>query len=715
MAQLAQVAISSDFLGAFAKLPQGVQGKVSKFLANFQRDPTSPGIHYETVQGARDPGMRSVRIDDAWRGIVLKPERGNVFLLLWVDRHDDAYAWAARHRCAINGATGAIQVFESISLDEPIPAPMPAAGSAAGPVLPLFDALPDRDLALLGIPEDLIARVRAVRSEEELDALQPTLPAEGYEGLFLVAAGDTVSRILQERETRVDRPVDTSDFTAALDKAETQSRFVVVDNETELAEVLNASLSQWRIFLHPSQRRLVQGLKSGPVRVLGGAGTGKTVVAMHRAKWLAEKGLPEGRKVLFTTFTKNLAVDIQANLRSLCGPQAMARIEVENLDAWVRRFLRQRHYEYEILWGSDEGLWGLALALKPSDVPVPTSFYREEWQRVIQAQGIETLDDYKRATRVGRGTTLSRSARIKVWAVFEEYRSRLLDARKKEVEDAYRDAANLLTREPPALPYGAVIVDEAQDMGPQAFRLLRALVAPGDNDLFIVGDGHQRIYGRNKVVLSRCGIDIRGRARKLTVNYRTTEEIRRTAVALLEGCTVDDLDGGEDTQKGYRSLTHGDSPEHRHFPSAGEQAQAILELVGAAMASGTPAASICVVARSNNELDDLERRLREAGTRCQRIRTDQAESGDPEAIRLATMHRVKGLEFDCMIVASVNADLVPPKAALDSSDPVERAVTELEERSLLYVALTRARRDAHLLSYGEPSRYLAPDHWGSVI
>lgn len=702
MSQLARVALSSDFLGAFAKLPQGTQNKVSKFLTNFQRDPTASGINYERINAARDPNMRSVRIDEAWRGIVLKPEQGNLYLLLWVDRHDDAYDWATKHRCTINAATGAIQVFEAVTAEEPAPE-APAAEQAP----PLFEALSDRELALVGVPDDLLARVRAARTEESLDALQSALPAEAYEGLFLIAAGDTLSQILQERETRVDQTVDTSDFDTALEKAESQSRFVVVDNETELAGVLNASLAQWRIFLHPSQHRLVQGVKSGPVRVLGGAGTGKTVVAMHRTKWLADHWLPENNRILFTTFTRNLAVDIHANLKELCAPQTLARVEVVNLDAWVRRFLRQRNYEYEIVWDREDRLWELAMGIKPAELPIADSFYREEWQRVIQPQGIETLDDYKRASRVGRGTILSRSARIKVWPVFEEYRSRMIEARKKEVEDAYRDAASLLAQDRSALPYASVIVDEAQDMGPQAFRLLRALVEPGSNDLFIVGDGHQRIYGRNRVVLSRCGIDIRGRARKLRVNYRTTEEIRCAAVALLEGCTIDDLDGGEDTQKGYKSLTHGERPEHRNFDSADAQAQAIIAIVRAAIAEGTPAASICVVARSRNELDDLERRLSAGGISSERIRTEEAESSTRDTIRLATMHRVKGLEFDCMIVASVNKDQVPPRGALETTDPVERAVTDIEERSLLYVALTRARRQAYLLSYGEPSGFLA--------
>jgi len=701
MGQIARVAISNDFLQAYARLPQGIQSQVSKFLTNFQRDPTAPGIHYERINAARDPHLRSVRIDDAWRGIVLKPEQGNVFLLLWVDRHDDAYVWASRHRCTINAATGAIQVFETVTVEEAAPA-IPDTP----PVPPLFNHVSDRQLALLGVPAELLPAARQLRSEAELDALQPSLPAEAYEGLFLVAAGEPVESILAEREASANHSVDTADFATALDTVDSQARFVVVDDETELAAVLNASLAQWRVFLHPSQRRLVEGAKSGPVRVLGGAGTGKTVVAMHRAQWLAEHALPDNRKILFTTFTRNLAVDIQANLRELCSPRTLARIEVINLDAWVRRFLRQRHYEYEVVWGADEPLWELAMALKPAEVKVPARFYREEWQRIIQLQGIETLEDYKRASRVGRGTTLGRADRMKVWPVFEEYRSRMIQARKKEVEDAYRDAAHLIAEDCTGLPYAAVIVDEAQDMGPQAFRLLRALAPVGPNDLFIVGDGHQRIYNRNKVVLTQCGIDIRGRSRKLRINYRTTEEIRRTAVALLEGCTVDDLDGGMDSQRDYKSLTHGQSPAHIHCVSADEQVDRIVQQIREALDQQVPASAMCIVARTHAELDDLDRRLRARSIVSHRLQPDQAEAGATDAVRLATLHRVKGLEFEIVVAASVNDDLAPLPAALDTADAVERTTSELEERSLLYVALTRARKQAYLFSYGQPSRFL---------
>jgi superfamily I DNA and RNA helicase len=164
----------------------------------------------------------------------------------------------------------------------------------------------------------------------------------------LLAAGDTAEQILNARETQLNRSIDTDNFEAALQTPESQSRFVLVDDEAMVA-IMNAPLAQWRVFLHPTQHKLAAGDRSGPVRVLGGAGTGKTVVAMHRAKWLAEHRTLDKQKVLFTTFTKNLALDIQDNLKTLCSKATLEKIEVRNLDSWVHGFMRSRKLEHRIV------------------------------------------------------------------------------------------------------------------------------------------------------------------------------------------------------------------------------------------------------------------------------------------------------------------------------------------------------------------------------
>lgn len=696
-----KVALSQDFLLQLAKLPSNVHTKVLKWAILFQTDPKSPGINYEKINASRDSNLKSVRIDQDWRGIVFKPESGDIYVLLYVDHHDNAYRWAERRKLAINPVTGAMQVV----LVEEVAAPAVDRHAAGGPVTlpavieavkePHFAALSDHELMSLGVPQDWIARIRAVKSDTELDGLQDSLPVEAYEGLFLVAAGDSVAQVLGARETRVDRPVDTTDFGIALVTPESKSRFIIVDDDQAMLAIMNAPLAQWRVFLHPTQHRLAAGDRSGPVRVLGGAGTGKTVLAMHRAKWLAESRTPDGKKVLFTTFTKNLAMDIEDNLKTLCSPATMAKIEVRNLDAWVHGFMRSRKFEHRIVYDrrSDgaQQAWQLALAEKDTSLDLSDAFYEQELEQVILAQGVTSRDAYRAVRRTGRGVVLSRTKRDAVWPVFEEYRGQLASRKLKEVDDAYRDVATILAAEaekqPALLAYSALVVDETQDLGPQALCLLRAMLPRQSNDLFFVGDGHQRIYSRNRAAMSKCGIDIRGRARKLYLNYRTTDEIRRQAVALLEGCEIDDLDDGHDETRRYKSLSHGPVPvvlEVDGLEAAAAQALQAVQGWQSEHAAGNHPGSTCIIASSQSVRESVARQFVAAGQKVSVVDASHNVSSDPAAIHFATMHRAKGLEFDRVVV------LVPSPFL---GDPAETG----SERKLLYVALTRAKREAVLL------------------
>lgn len=695
-----KVALSQDFLIQLSKLPSSVHSKVMKWAIQFQSDPTSPGINYENINGARDSNLKSVRLDRDWRGIVFKPNTGDVYVLLYVDHHDDAYRWAENRKLSINPVTGAMQmvVVERQAAESepatraPVKSPVVDKAPAAAPA-PVYEGLSDRELVSLGVPEELVPEVRAIRGEEQLDALQPRLPVEAYEGLFLVAAGDTVSQVLTERETRVDRKVDTSDFAAALATPESQSRFLVVNDDEAMMAIMNAPLAQWRVFLHPTQHKLASGDRSGPVRVLGGAGTGKTVLAMHRAKWLAENRTPPGKKVLFTTFTRNLASDIEQNLRTLCGPSTMEKLEVRNLDSWVHGFMRSRKLEHRIVYGRRDDparqAWQVALAVRDTKLDLDEAFYEQELEQVVLAQGITTLDEYKVARRTGRAGVLSRSKREAVWPVFEEYRGQLASRKLKEVDDAYREVAAMLQDAQGDAPYSAIVVDETQDLGPQALKLLRALIPPGPNDLFFVGDGHQRIYSRNRAAMSRCGIDIRGRSRKLYLNYRTTDEIRRQAVALLEGCEVDDLDEGHDEVRRYRSLSHGPAPELLTVSGLEEAAAAATRFVKELRAGQEEASwpSVCVIAASEKHRGALAAQLQGAGLPGVTISAESNHSDARGAVHFATMHRAKGLEFDAVVVVAPAAFVGGPEETVN-------------ERKLLYVALTRAKRAAQLISVG---------------
>ncbi len=702
------VAISSEFMEAFAAVPRKMQGKVLDFITKFRENPMSPAINYEKIAQFRDKSLRSVRIDKTYRGIVKKPQKGKVYMLLWVDHHDRAYEWAKNKRCKINPETGGLQVYEVDEAQvENVAASLEGVGSEAG----LFDSVRDRHLLKLGVPVELLPVVRAIKTEAELDNAAGKLPEEAHEALIAIAAGFPLDEVLNEydRSVKPGEEVDTEDFEAALENPDTKRRFVVVEDDLALQEILEAPLEKWRVFLHPSQRSLVEREWNGPVRVLGGAGTGKTVVAMHRARYLVKEIFTnEHDRILFTTFTRNLAADIQENLSSICSSRLMRRIEVVNLDRWVSNFLKKNGYTHEIDYGRRlQPLWEQALSLMPDNAGFEENFYREEWERIIQPQGITTFREYMKVSRVGRGVRLTRKDRKLIWPVFEEYRLLLNENNLKEVDDAMRDACAILKNKGSILPYRAVVVDEAQDMGAQAFRLIRQIAGPEHkNDIFVVGDAHQRIY-RHKVVLGQCGINIVGRGKKLRINYRTTEENRRWAVNLLKGVKFDDLDGGIDEQKGYKSLMHGEPPTVRNFASFQEETDFITEYLKQLEKDGKQFSETCLVARTHNLLKQYEGALKSKGFDICFISRNQAEDRKMAGVRLATMHRVKGLEFDCVIIAGVNKGTVPPEGAWSSSgDKVICRERENQEKALLYVAATRARKEVMVTSFGKPSKFL---------
>lgn len=698
------IALSSDFLVAFSNVQKGHQKQVREFIERFRERPDSPGINYELIQGAKGKDLYSVRINQAYRAVVFHPSGSPVYVLSWVDHHDEAYRWAERKQFIVHPTTGALQVL-SAEPSEAVPATTTRSAADVG----LFARTKDKHLLRLGVPEDLIPLVRAITTDAALESAEAQLPQEAYEALYMFASGYDLDDIFREMEKPEEKaPVDQVDFVAALQNEDSQRRFFVIDEAKDLAEALNAPLDQWRIFLHPKQRRLVSMQANGPVRVLGGAGTGKTVVAMHRARYLVEEVFKKKEdRILLTTFTRNLATDIQENLRKLCSVDGLSRIDVVNLDSWVANFLRGQGYRHQIVFDEDENdAWAFAINQAPPELSFPPSFYRSEWEHVVQAQNISDPDQYLKASRIGRGTKLSREIRKQLWPVFQEYRAQLNEQGKKEFIDLLRDARGLIQSKGISLPYRAIIVDESQDMSAEAFRLLRAIVTEGSNDLFIVGDAHQRIY-RHRASLGQCGINIKGRGKKLKINYRTTDEIRRFAIGLLEGRDVDDLDGGADQQKGYMSLTHGKPPMVRSFTSFAEETTVLIKYINELKEEGAPLESVCVVGRTKRILANYLSQLQAAGFDTYEIKRNTAEQRDKPGLRVATMHRVKGLEFEHVIVVAANKGILPLESTVDDAeDDVARREAETRERSLLYVALTRARKSAAVTGYGTISPFL---------
>ncbi len=705
------VAIGADFFSAYADIPRKKQGKVREFIDKFRVNPTASGINYEKIRDG-GVGFFSVRIDKAYRGIVHKPDSGNTYILLWVDHHDDAYDWARRHKVSVHPETGSLQVIDA-SVVSSVPETSPARADEEIP--PLLRKLKDRHLASFGVPEEVIPVLRAVTTEDELDAMARVLPEEAYDCLLLFVSGCTVQEIMAEISPDEPETVDTEDIEKALQHSDSKRRFWVVEDEIELAAMLAAPLEKWRVFLHPSQRRLVERDWNGPVRVLGGAGTGKTVAAIHRTKWLAENRFTgDSDRILFTTFTKNLAEDIRTALESITTPEVMKRIEITNLDEWVYKFLKRNDYGFAPAYGHiTDPFWEKALSVAPSGFD--DSFFREEWGKVILDQGIDTLEEYLHCSRSGRGTPLSRAQRKSIWPVFQEFRSILAEHSYKAPLDAMRDAANLIREKKGLLPYKAVIVDEAQDLGPREFCLINALVmdTEPENSLFIAGDAHQRIYGK-KVVLRRVGINIMGRSRKLRINYRTTEENRNWAVALLSGVPFDDLNGGWDDQSGYKSLMHGAVPEVHRFDSFQEEITFIIEKLTPLLPEVGKLDRVCIALRTNKLVQQYAEELDRHGLKPCVIKPSEKHDPDKHGVRIATMHRVKGLEFDTMIIASANEGIIPHHKAVSGSDSITEEEGLVSEKALLYVAVTRARKSVLITGYGQISTFLRSDLSGDL-
>lgn len=663
------IAISQEFLTCLSGVPPSIAKKSREMISKFRMSPTGKGLNYERIQQARDRNFHSLRIDQDYRAIVWSSPAGGNFVFLWLDRHDASYEWARNRRVEINPEIGALQIY--MVEDEPqktAPAVSVPPGDAAR--TGLYSSLRDRELVRLGVPEELLPLVRSIMTEHDLENHESRLPALAYQGLYLFAAGYSYEDAVKVFE-RTETPSVNVEDESLLKNADSRSSFFLVEDDQILEEMLDAPLEKWRVFLHPTQRRLVEREWNGPVKVLGGPGTGKTVAALHRARWLSRNLLQDsGRKILFTTFTKNLALDIQEFLARICEPEELDRIEVLNIDAVARMVLRQHRFDQTVMFESSyeiQDLWEEALQEIPND-DLPRSFYREEWEEIIQNQQIRDLEAYKNASRAGRKTRLTRAQLVKIWPIFETYLELLRSHSWIESQDAFFAAAHLMQQK---FLYESIIVDETQDMGIPALTFLRSLVPEQKNDLFLVGDAHQTLYNR-KTVLSKAGIHVRGRSRKLLLNYRTTGQIGKWAISFLNGLEVSDLDDGADSLKGYHSLLSGPEPRDLR-PLVPEdkitELRRLLQAIPEAEWSST-----CIAVPGRESVNEWKANLDSWGIGAVILgKDDRMADGNP-GIRISTIHRIKGLEFDRVIV----------KVPYDKQQ---------NSRCLGFVAATRARKE----------------------
>ncbi|MDR2752112.1 MAG: UvrD-helicase domain-containing protein [Clostridiales bacterium] len=689
------VCVSNDFVSAVATLPKKTRGKVTDFINKFRNNPLS--LNMKKIDATMDDSIRSLKIDESYSAIIAHQEESNIYLILWVSNHEKAISWASKKRCALNKSTGSIQVYDVIDEFELIPDKPP-----------LFSSASDADLMRLGVPEEQLRFVKSIPDVKAFQSTKESIPIDAYEALEWLANDFPVAEVLKlynKTEDSEDKEV-PDDFKSALETDINLSQFAVIDGEEELRRIMAEPLEKWRLFLHPKQRSMVKKDVHGPYRLLGGAGTGKTVVAMHRAKMLASE-MQGKERLLFTTFTANLAGDIHHNLKKICSQDEIRRIETINLDAWISHFLRENGFTYKIVYDDETaGLWEDAISRAGANIEFTESFFADEWTKVVAAQECFTKEKYMKASRVGRGTRLDRKKRMEVWSVFEEYLTLMKEKQVRDVDTAMYECRVVLEKNDQDYLYKHIIVDEGQDFSSNAYRLIRSMAGKErDNDIFIVGDAHQRIY-KNKAVLSKCGINIRGRSSYLKINYRTTEEIRKYAFAFLRDIPFDDLDDSYEPETQCQSLTHGGYPTITNFRSASEEHRYLVNEIRALSSSGVALEDICLTARTNRLLDDYIRAFQEASIHVYKITQEKLDDRSLDGVRVATMHRVKGLEFPYMFIAAANSRIIPFSSSNDDHDPIAKEERLTSEKCLLYVALTRAQKAAYITSYGKKSEFL---------
>ena len=751
-----------------------VDGSLKKltldFLNKLQENPASPGLHIEPIRNSVDSRARTGRVNDQFRAVLfeLRDDQDHHFVIVGVYNHDDAIKKAQNVSLSVNPVNGITRLIdtttegsvkeqaskpESLRKQEEAAAQAEAFAKAQQEPTPVEIALPSEIFAdhgytaelleaELGIDPHATETVLGLSSDREISKSLRSSPPWERDALIGLAAGLSIEDVREELGisaalSEPDNRTEDAKTIAGLKLPAAQMEFAYLDTPTseELRKVIETKdFDSWRVYIDPSQRTLVDANFSGSGRVFGGAGTGKTVVVVHRANRLStdykEGSTPP--RVLLTTFTKGLAEALKSSANAL-NPlfpeaerpgtpgmwiggidqvtmmiiKAASRAEIEaatekvlgRATPSVRVFNRNENEEF---W--DDALLASEQTDLPQEIQHP-EFLSQEFESVILARSITTQKEYLRTPRPGRGTPLNRTQRKKVWEVIEMFMKSCsregkhawpaISAIASEILNARADNGR-------GRLFDHVLVDEAQDFHAGHWRFLRACVEPGPNDIFLAEDSHQRIYGQRHV-LSRFGISTRGGAsRRLTLNYRTTEENLNYALGMLTGEWID-AEGEEDSVEHYRSARKGPKPVLHRFETEGEEFEGIAKLIRHWQETNKDI-RIGILARSGPLTNRIVSALSEDG--IQAVKTQNAELAAHETISVMTMHGAKGMEFTHVVLVGMGKDLIPMKYQLEGLGEAEKADAHQRERSLLYVAASRARDELVLTTHSAPSEFL---------
>ena len=685
-----QFRIADTFTASLTRLTNDEQKQVKTTVFDLQLSPANPGLQFHRIENSKDDNFWSIRAGRDIRIIVHKTESS--FLVCFAGHHDKAYEWAERRKIQDHPKTGAAQIVEVRELVKEIIVPKYVEEELKPQVHRLiFDGIKESDLLDYGVPEEWLNDVKQA-TEDSLFRLIEHLPQEASEALLELATGGTPLKpqVVAKEE--------------AFEHPDAQRRFSLISTPEELQKALDAPWEKWTIFLHPDQRTLVEQNCSGPFRVSGSAGTGKTIVALHRAVHLL-KNDPESR-VLLTTFSETLANALRERLKKLLigTPLLGDRIDVFAFEEVAMNLYSRLKNKKKII--SNDELSKLIESAKSevTDLKISTPYLLSEWHDVVDAWEVKTWEEYRDAKRLGRRKRLSESQRKLVWEVFSNVRKILDEKSVVTIDEAFNTLSHEVGkyRNP---PYSNIVVDEAQDIGVCQLRLLSALGANQNNGLFFAGDLGQRIF-QQPFSWKSLDVEVRGRSKTLKVNYRTSHQIRLSADKLLPD-EISDVDHNIESRISTISVFDGLKPIIVSARSIEEEIKLVVVELKKQIKSGVRPEEIGIFVRSENAIERALLAVKELNLKSHRL-TDHMKT-QYDSISVGTMHLAKGLEFKSVFVMACDDEIIPSQARLESaSDEADLEEIYQTERHLLYVACTRARD--HLMVTGvEPASEFLQD------
>ncbi|GLQ05863.1 3'-5' exonuclease [Sneathiella chinensis] len=691
--------LADTFQSALAKLSNEEQKAVKLTVFDLQQDPSNPGLKFHRIENSKDAHFWSVRVSRDIRLIVHKTQFS--FLIAYVDHHDAAYKWAERRRIDTHPRTGAAQIvevrerIEKITIPHYVQKQTPQTSDAPDDTPKLspqpFTDLSTDDLLSVGVPEDWLEDIFNSTEDRFLD-LTDHIPPEASEALLEYVATGRLT------------PPSPVQFEDPFTHPDAQRRFRIMDNIEELEQALDYPWDKWAIYLHPEQKKLAEAQFSGPTRVTGSAGTGKTVVALHRSAHLLQQD--KNAKILVTTFSSPLSNALEHKLKLLTGndPSLDHRATVRPFEGIARELFALIHGHDPKIAHPQHVAQAITAAAKECELTGFTErFLFSEWRNVIDAWQINDLEAYARVPRLGRKNRLGTKQRERLWPVFERTRE-MLRSQLRFTPAAIFGEVTTYYQERDIKPFTHIVIDEAQDLGVPELKMISALAPKDPQALFFAGDLGQRIFQEPFSWLG-LGIDIRGRSFTLKVNYRTSHQIRQAADKLLPD-TIRDVDGVEENRKGTVSVFNGPDPIVCLYDTSEVELMAVIQMIGEAVQNGIPPEEIGVFVRSTDELS----RARQAVTAADQKVLELSDRVEDRTGRIAigTMHLAKGLEFRHVIVMACDDEILPDQDRIDTvADETELDEVYETERHLFYVACTRAREKLIVSGVAPASEFLA--------